>query len=200
MTLGLATSCDTIDLAGGGRVVLRRGWVGPDERSHLFEMLRGLSGWTQREFKMYGRPMKQPRLTAWWGDKGAAYVYSGIRNEPQPWPLWLKQLRDRVGLETSARYNSCLGNLYRDGSDSVALHADDEPELGHEPTIASLSLGASRKFQLRHATAAPIDLTLDDGDLLVMSGAMQREWKHGVPKTRTAGPRINLTFRCVTTE
>lgn len=145
-----------------------------------------------------GREVLQPRLTAWWGDAGASYVYSGIRNEPRSWPEWMLGLRNQIEQWIGVCFNSCLGNLYRDGRDSVALHADDEPELGPEPTIASLSLGASRNFQLRHATAAPIDLMLDDGDLLVMSGPMQREWKHAVPKmTRVIAPRVNLTFRWV---
>lgn len=180
-----------LDLAGDGRVVLHRGWMSMDWRTELFWYLRTFRNWRQ------ARPW-QPRLTAWWGDVGASYVYSGIVNDPQPWPDWMRDLRARVVDAAGARFNSCLGNLYRDGNDSVALHADDEPELGPEPTIASLSLGASRKFQLRHATAAPIDLMLDDGDLLVMSGPMQREWRHAVPKmARVIAPRVNLTFRWV---
>jgi alkylated DNA repair dioxygenase AlkB len=185
------------DLAGGGRVVLRRGWMSPEWRAELFWYLNRFVDWQQRTFTMHGREVKQPRLTAWWGDRGASYVYSGIRNEPQPWPDWMRDVRARIEDVVMLHFNSCLGNLYRDGNDSVALHADDEPEIGPEPTIASLSLGASRKFQLRHATAAPIDLMLDDGDLLVMSGPMQREWKHGVPKMKCTGPRVNLTFRWV---
>ena len=198
MCIGLTKSCEAINLTGGGRVVLHRRWLGSVESRGLLECSRVIRLWQQRTFAMYGREVKQPRLTAWWGDAGASYAYSGIVNEPQPWPMWLDDVRRRVAEATGARYNSCLGNLYRDGNDSVALHADDEPELGPEPTIASLSLGASRRFQLRHAAAAPIDLTLDDGDLLVMSGPMQREWKHAVPKmARVTEPRVNLTFRWV---
>ena len=199
MTLPLLTRSltQTIDLAGGGRVVLHRRALNSVNTGDLIGRLRD-APWEQRRMRFADREVLQPRLTAWWGDIGASYVYSGIRNDPQPWPEWMRDLRDCIEDRTRARYNSCLGNLYRDGRDSVALHADDEPELGPEPTIASLSLGASRKFQLRHATAAPIDLTLDDGDLLVMSGPMQREWKHGVPKmARVDGPRVNLTFRWV---
>lgn len=200
MYTGLAKSCETISLAGGGRVVLHRGWMSAGPTSVILCILHESPGWQQRTFAMYGREVKQPRLTAWWGDAGASYAYSGIVNEPSPWPMWLDGVRRRVVEATSARFNSCLGNLYRDGNDYVSMHADDEPELGPEPTIASLSLGASRKFQLRHPTAAPIDLMLDDGDLLVMSGPMQREWKHGVPKmARVTEPRVNLTFRWVKT-
>lgn len=201
MTISILTrpSTQVFDLAGGGRIVLRRGWVhNLTERLVLLSRLRDLSCWQQRVFEFAGKRVMQPRLTAWWGDPGASYVYSGIRNEPQSWPAWIRDLRDRIADATGARFNSCLGNLYRDGRDSVVLHADDEPELGPEPTIASLSLGASRRFQLRHPTAAPIDMTLDDGDLLVMSGPMQCAWTHGVPKmARVDGPRVNLTFRWV---
>lgn len=185
------------DLAGGGRVVLHRRWFNAAQTAAMLDVLRPVE-WEQRRMRFGGRDVLQPRLTAWWGDIGTSYTYSGIRNEPVPMPDWMRQLRSIVERVACARFNSCLGNLYRDGRDSVALHADDEPELGPEPTIASLSLGASRKFQLRHATSAPIDLTLDDGDLLVMSGPMQRECRHGVPKmSGVTEPRVNLTFRWV---
>jgi alkylated DNA repair dioxygenase AlkB len=198
MSLGLHFAPQTFAMAGGGRVVLHRRWLSSMQTHGLLEGLRAAHWWEQRKFRFGGRDVLQPRLTAWWGDTGASYVYSGIVRDPQPWPDWMRDLRERIEDAIGARFNSCLGNLYRDGHDSVALHADDEPELGPEPTIASLSLGASRRFQLRHPTAAPIDLTLDDGDLLVMSGPMQREWKHGVPKmARVHGPRVNLTFRWV---
>lgn len=165
------TTTERFSLAGGGRMVLHRRWLSPMQAHGAFESLCAVE-WKQRRMNFGGREVLQPRLTAWWGDPGASYMYNGIRNEPQTFPEWMRRLRGLVSIATGARFNSCLGNLYRDGRDSVALHADDEPELGPEPTIASLSLGASRKFQLRHATAAPIDLTLDDGDLLVMSGPM----------------------------
>lgn len=202
VTLDIAMPPQTIDLTGGGRVVLHRGWLPLPQRSPLFQRLYVAADsrvlWQQRAFMMRGRKVWQPRLTAWWGDDGASYVYSGIRNDPQPWPDWMFGVRNQIEQWIGVCFNSCLGNLYRDGSDSVALHADDEPELGPEPTIASLSLGATRKFQLRHATAAPIGMTLDDGDLLVMSGPLQREWKHGVPKMASVTePRVNLTFRWV---
>lgn len=199
MTLSIIAqpSTQTIDLIGGGHVALHRRWLSSMQTHGVLESLRPVE-WEQRRMRFGGREVLQPRLTAWWGDAGASYVYSGIRNEPQPWPDWMLMLRDQLEHWTGVCFNSCLGNLYRDGRDSVVLHADDEPELGPEPTIASLSLGASRKFQLRNASAAPIDLMLDDGDLLVMSGPMQREWRHAVPKmVRVDGPRVNLTFRWV---
>ena len=139
--------------------------------------------------------MPTPRLTAWMGDH--AYRYSGLTNEPQPWPPALATLRDRLSEELGAPFNSCLANLYRDGSDSMGYHADDEPELGPQPVIASISLGARRRFALRHRTSRQRwTWELGEGDLLVMSGESQRDYLHAVPKTaRPVGPRMNLTFR-----
>jgi alkylated DNA repair dioxygenase AlkB len=127
----------------------------------------------------------------------AAYAYSGLVNEPKPWPPALAALRDRLVAECGVGYNSCLANLYRDGSDSMAYHSDDEPELGPRPTIASVSLGARRRFSLRHrATRERWSLELGEGDLLLMSAESQSDYAHAVPKTSKAVcPRLNLTFR-----
>ncbi len=153
--------------------------------------------WKQRTIRIYGREVATPRLTAWIGD--GSYAYSGANHEPAPWSPALTHYRATLETFTGARFNSCLANRYRDGSDSVAWHADDEPELGPEPTIASVSLGASRRFQVRHrASGETWTLELGHGDLLVMRGASQRDYVHAVPKTkRPVGPRINLTFRWV---
>ena len=126
-------------------------------------------------------------------------MYSGIPHEPLPWTAELKALCEEVSVATGARFNSVLLNLYRDGEDSVSWHRDDEPELGRDPVIASVSLGATRRFKLRDlATKETHDLELTDGTLLQMSGPSQREWEHCVPKTkRPVGERINLTYRWV---
>ena len=126
-------------------------------------------------------------------------MYSGIPHEPLPWTAELKALRDEVSAATGARFNSVLLNRYRSGEDSVSWHRDDEPELGRDPVIASLSLGATRRFKLRHlATKETHSLDLNDGSLLLMSGPSQREWEHCLTKTKRAvGERINLTFRWV---
>ena len=118
-------------------------------------------------------------------------------NKPQPWPTALVELRDRLVRDLGVEFNSCLANLYRDGLDSMGFHSDDEPELGHRPTIASLSLGVPRRFVLRHrGTGNPWTWDLGAGDLLVMRDESQSDYAHAVPKTsRPTGPRMNLTFR-----
>ncbi len=148
---------------------------------------------------MFGRRIAIPRLTAWHGDPGAVYTYSGLRNEPRPWTPALAELRARLADRLGVRFTSVLLNWYRSGADGMSWHADDEPELGSEPTIASLSLGATRRFELKHrADGERIAVPLDHGSLLVMTGETQHCWLHRVPKQpRIAGGRINLTFRVV---
>jgi alkylated DNA repair dioxygenase AlkB len=153
--------------------------------------------WEQRSFRMFGREHLTPRLTAWMGT--GVYTYSGQRHEPAPMPTTIARLHARVEALTGARFNSVLANYYRDGRDSVAWHADDEPELGTEPMIASVSIGASRTFLIHHKTLRErTTLTLMHGDLLVMSGRSQLDYEHSVPKAREpVGPRINFTFRYI---
>ncbi|HSU35143.1 MAG TPA: alpha-ketoglutarate-dependent dioxygenase AlkB [Propionibacteriaceae bacterium] len=169
------------------------GWV--DDADRLFDQLRDEISWEQHAITLFGRTVPTPRLTAWMGD--AAYRYSGIVNEPKPWPAALATLRDRLRDELGEPFNSCLANLYRDGTDSMGYHSDDEPELGPEPTIASVSLGAGRRFVLRHrVTRERWTWELGAGDLLVMRRESQRDYAHAIPKTnRPIGPRMNLTFR-----
>ncbi len=155
--------------------------------------------WQQPQLRIFGRIVNAPRLEAWYGDTGAAYSYSGLAHEPLPWTPELQALRKRVERTARVSFNSVLANLYRDGSDSNGWHADDEPELGEQPVIASLSLGAPRRFLLRHRkTGDRVEIVLESGSLLVMRGATQECWKHSVPKQRTVQmPRINLTFRSI---
>lgn len=156
--------------------------------------------WRQETLVIFGRPVKTPRLTCWIGDPGATYTYSGLANRPLPWTPVLTGLRARLEERLQAPFNSVLLNLYRDGRDSMGWHADDEPELGPEPLIASVSLGATRTFRLRHRTLGlpSVDLELEHGSLLVMRGTTQRDWHHCVPKRlRVDQPRLNLTFRYV---
>jgi alkylated DNA repair dioxygenase AlkB len=171
----------------------RPGWVtDPDV---LFERLLAEMVWEQHEITLFGRTVPTPRLTAWIGD--APYAYSGVVNQPQPWPPALAALRDRLQIEVGCALNSCLANLYRDGSDSMGYHSDDEPELGPRPVIASISLGARRTFTLRHRVSRQRwSWALGAGDLLVMRDDAQSDYAHAVPKTtRPVGPRMNLTFR-----
>jgi alkylated DNA repair dioxygenase AlkB len=170
------------------------GWV--EHADQLFELLRNDIAWEQHTITLYRRTVPIPRVTAWMAD--AAYRYSGIVNEPAPWPEALADLRERLRRELGVDFNSCLANLYRDGTDSMGYHSDDEPELGPRPTIASISLGDRRRFVLRHrVTGERWSWDLGHGDLLVMRGKSQTEFAHAVPKTsRPVGPRMNLTFRC----
>lgn len=178
---------------------LREGFLAPERTSALMAGLLETVPWEVEEITIFQKVMPCPRLTAWYGDEGAGYVYSGIPHEPLPWTAELASLRDEVCAATGARFNSVLLNRYRGGEDSVSWHRDDEPELGRDPVIASLSLGATRRFKLRDlATKETQDLDLGDGSLLIMSGPSQREWEHCAPKTkRPVGERVNLTFRWV---
>lgn len=157
--------------------------------------------WEQHQVRIMGRLLDCPRLSCWIGDPGTSYVYSRVRFEPRPWTPTLAQLRERVSVAAGVRFNSVLANRYRDGRDAMGWHADDEPELGPEPIIASLSLGATRRFALKHrASGERRNLDLTAGSLLVMAGATQRHWVHALPRTaRPVGERINLTFRVVGT-
>ncbi len=168
-------------------------WVSDADR--LFTVLRKEITWEQHALTLYGRTMPTPRLTAWMGD--GVYRYSGIVNEPGLWPEALAELRERLRDQLSVDFNSCLANLYRDGTDSMGYHSDNEPELGPRPTIASVSLGERRRFVLRHRTSgARWSWDLGHGDLLVMRDESQSDYAHAVPKTsRPVGPRMNLTFR-----
>jgi alkylated DNA repair dioxygenase AlkB len=165
----------------------------------LAELLAGLA-WEQKEIRIFGSAVPSPRLSAWYGDPGARYTYSGLSLEPLPWVEPLLAVKRRIETATGCAFNSVLANLYRDGADSVGWHSDDERDLGPSPVIASLTLGAERRFLLRPKRAAkgrkPVGLELRHGSLLLMRGGLQRAWKHSVPKTRRAvGPRVNLTYR-----
>lgn len=164
-----------------------RGW-------ELFAQLRDATDWTQHRLRLFGKDVPEPRLSAWYGEQ--AYRYSGQTRQPLAWTPLLADLCRQVEAASGARYNAVLLNLYRDGGDSMGLHSDDESELGPAPTIASVSLGAVRRFVLRHRTA-PLryGLELAHGSLLVMAGPTQQAWKHGLPKAAGAQARINLTFR-----
>jgi alkylated DNA repair dioxygenase AlkB len=170
------------------------------EATALLEDLRQTIEWQQEEILILGRRVSVPRLVAWHGDPGAHYSYSGTDHVPRPWTPTLEAIRERASSLTGAHFNSVLLNFYRSGRDGMGWHADDEAELGRNPVIASVSLGASRRFCLRHRKRAGlrIDVTLTHGSLLCMSGATQHRWLHALPKTRASvGPRINLTFRYV---
>jgi alkylated DNA repair dioxygenase AlkB len=187
-------------LAGGATLALHEDFLAPAEADAALREILAATPWQAREITLFGKKVMQPRLTAWMGDEGAIYTYSGLRLEPIAWTPLVAELRARAESVAGARFNSVLLNLYRSGVDSMGFHADDEPELGPEPIIASVSLGAVRRFVLRprrkKGTTEPVTLALPHGSLLVMAGPLQRDWVHGVPKElRVHDPRVNLTFR-----
>ncbi len=166
----------------------------------VFAALRTKVAWRQDHLKMFGNLIPVPRLESWVADEGLDYTYSGIHHEPDPWIDELVELRDLSSSHTGTSFNSVLCNLYRDGSDGVDWHADDEPEFGPMPVIASWSLGATRRFDLRRVDdhSIKVELELHHGDLVIMNGTTQELWRHRVPKTKKpVGERINLTFRLV---
>jgi alkylated DNA repair dioxygenase AlkB len=172
----------------------------PVEAGDAFAALRHAIPWETHRIRLFGREVDSPRLSAWIGDPGAAYRYSGVRFEPHPWPPALAALRDRVADAAGSRFDSVLANLYRNGADYMGWHSDDERDLGPRPVIASLSLGVPRRFRLRHRRdpARGLALTLEPGSLLLMRGDTQRNYRHALPRSvKVSGERINLTFRRV---
>ena len=167
----------------------------------LFNALYEQTVWHERPIIMYGKPMMQPRLMAWYGDPRADYSYSGLKMERQDWSPLLSDIKTRLEDACEVRFNSVLLNLYRNERDSMAMHADNERELGGEPVIASLTLGATRMFVMKHRKRRDVPswhIPLVAGDVLLMRGYTQTFWNHGVPKqTQPCGARINLTFRTI---
>ncbi len=191
-----ATTLEAIAL-DGGELRFAPAWLEAAEADALLAALQAEVPWERHRLKMFGREIDAPRLSCWIGDPGAAYTYSRVRFSPRPWTPALAALRARVSAAAGEAFNSVLANLYRDGADAMGWHADDEPELGPAPVIASLSLGAERRFALRPRAGGPSRaLPLPHGSLLVMAGATQRHWQHALPRSaKVAGPRLNLTFR-----
>lgn len=164
----------------------------------LFQTLMKETQWQQDTITLFNKTHLQPRLTALYGNHGKPYTYSGITMRPHPWNAVLTFIKEAVEQKCETQFSSVLLNLYRNGSDSMGWHSDNERELGKNPVIASLSFGAERVFQMKHNTIkeAKQNLILKHGSLLIMAGTMQHFWKHQVPKTQqNVGPRINLTFR-----
>lgn len=156
--------------------------------------------WERRWITMFGKRIMQPRLISFQGDRGVAYTYSGDVHAAKAWHPAVESMRDRLEDCCGVRFNSVLLNLYRDGNDSMGWHSDDERELGDNPYIASISLGAIRRFVLRRTIdrTRKFELQPGHGSLIVMRGRLQHHWQHQIPRTRRpVGPRINLTFRRV---
>jgi alkylated DNA repair dioxygenase AlkB len=171
-----------------------------DESQQLLQDLTDNIAWEEQEAKFPWGAVKLPRLTAWYGDAGKNYTYSGMTLTPHEWTDTLLAIKKRVEEVAEIEFNSVLLNMYRSENDSVGWHSDDEPELGANPVIASVSFGATRPFLFKHkdlpANRQSIDLTA--GSLLLMRGETQRKWKHSIPKVKSAtDKRINLTFRVI---
>jgi len=189
-------------LLAGADLLFDPRWLPAATADKLFATLRdpvqaGVD-WEVHRLKLFGREVASPRLSRWIGDPGTSYRYSGVRFEPASWPRALSVIRKAVNAASGEQFNSVLANLYRDGNDTMGWHSDDEPELGAQPIIASLSLGAERRFVLksRAAGGSKLELQLPHGSLLVMRGDTQRNYRHSLPRTKKAsGERINLTFR-----
>lgn len=172
-------------------------FLAPGEACRLTSSLWDQLQWSQFEITLFGRTVAQPRLSAWYGDPEARYRYSGLQLEPLPWLPLLLDLKDRVENACRHEFNSVLANAYRSGEDSMGWHSDDEPELGAKPLVASLSLGAERRFLVRRkGESKSAGFRLGNGSLLVMKQGCQENYQHALPKTRKpVGLRINLTFR-----
>ena len=182
----------------------RREFLPRTEADRLLESLWRAISWSQQEIMLFNRRVLQPRLTAWYGDPGASYSYSGIALDPLPWLPRLSELRSRLERDSGRRFNAVLANAYRDGRDSMGWHSDDEPELGPAPFIASVSLGAERRLLIRRRPGRgrrpgpSMPLILEHGSVLFMKGPSQRLYQHSLPKTaRASALRINLTFRLI---
>jgi alkylated DNA repair dioxygenase AlkB len=175
------------------------GFLPPPEARRALATLRDELAWEQREIVLFGRPVLQPRLIAWAG--ALPYRYSGQTLPPRPFTATTQALLDRVSAEAGVPFNHLLANRYRDGNDSMGLHADAEPELGPDPVVATLSLGATRRLQVVLRDRRPgttRQFPLADGDLFIMGGRTQRHFRHGIPRQPTVtGERISLTFRRV---
>ncbi|WP_339832740.1 alpha-ketoglutarate-dependent dioxygenase AlkB [uncultured Altibacter sp.] len=178
-------------------------WYHPDflsseEASEYFNKLIHETDWIQDDITVFGKTYPQPRLTALYGEHGKSYTYSNITMHPKPFSEGLQNLKTKVETVSGSTFTTVLLNLYRDGKDSNGWHSDDEKELGTDPVIASVSLGAPRMFHLRHRFQKELKqkILLEPGSLLIMKGTTQRYWQHQIPKTKKViAPRVNLTFR-----
>lgn len=177
-------------------VTYEAGFVPSAEADRLFQLAVDGIRWEQRPVVVAGVSRQQPRLVSMLGEAGVSYTYAGLTLQTAALPSYLEALMRRVSAAAGEQFNCVLANYYRDGKDSIGLHRDAEPELGPDPIIASISLGATRTFILRPTlggTARKIPLA--SGSLLVMGRGVQKRWLHGIDKEPGAGPRVNFTFR-----
>lgn len=189
----------TVVVDHDGRAELIPGFIPVEVADRLLEMLVAELPWERADLIIFGRKVTEPRRSVWFAPEGMGYSYSNTHRTAHPMPDVLSGVARRAEARTGATFNSVLANHYRDGNDRLGWHADNEECNGPEPTIASVSLGAERRFDLRHnITGQTVSLVLPHGSLLVMSGTLQQFWKHQVPAARkVTSERVNLTFRLV---
>ncbi|MEQ8959172.1 MAG: alpha-ketoglutarate-dependent dioxygenase AlkB [Coleofasciculus sp. C2-GNP5-27] len=183
-----------------GEVIFYKNFFNTNDSDRFLSELQSTTKWQQDTIQIFGKRILLPRLTAWHGDEGRAYTYSGIEQHPEPWTPVLYSIKERIEKVAKVRFNSVLLNLYRHGRDSVSWHSDDEPELGNNPIIGSVSFGGTRCFSLKHKQIKErkVDIDLPHGSFLLMRGETQHHWKHQIAKTtKSVSPRINLTFRII---
>lgn len=184
-----------------GEILFMKNFFDPYEAQNLFEILQKTINWRQEQIKMYGKTHLVPRKTAWYGEEGLNYSYSGIICQPEKWTEELIYVKSEIEkLIPSEKFTSVLLNLYNDGNNKMGWHADDEKELGINPTIASVSFGATRRFDIKHKEIHGLQyqFELTSGSLLIMRGALQHHWIHQIPaQKKVTKPRINLTFRTI---
>ena len=176
------------------------GRVIPTEKANQYidVLLNGIE-WKNDEVVIYGKRIVTKRKVAWYGDKAFEYKYSNISRTALPWTRELFELKTIVETISNESYNSCLLNLYHDGYEGMGWHSDDEKDMKKDGAIASLSLGADRKFAFKHKQdKQSVYMLLEHGSLLLMKGEVQSHWLHSLPKTsKVLKPRINLTFRTI---
>ncbi len=184
-----------------GEILFMRNFFTPTEAKNYFELLQNNINWKQEEVKFYGKTFPVPRKTAWYGYEGFNYSYSGITCFPEIWTNELLEIKKEIEkFIPDEDFTSVLLNLYNNGNDKMGWHADDEKELGINPTIASVSLGETRRFDIKHKQNPELHykFELTSGSLLIMRGALQHHWVHQIPaQKKVKEPRINLTFRTI---
>lgn len=168
-----------------------------DQCAVMFDALLQSLHWETDQLVMFGEVITTKRKVVWVGDEGRSYTYSGIKKHPHPWTTELLAIKTRLEELAQWKFNSCLLNLYHNGSEGMGWHSDNEPELNPKAPIASLSLGEIRKFAFRHKVDKTVSsLFLESGSVLMMHAPTQEAWQHSLLKTaKPVGPRINLTFR-----
>lgn len=200
----MSTRVEGIDLGHGSYLQLARGFIPADQATIKMRELEGELAWEERAIVLFGKRILQPRLVAWAG--ALPYRYSGQTLPPRELTPTVAKLLERVSNHVSPatgnrRFNHVLANRYRDGNDSMGMHADAEPELGPDPVVATLSFGATRGLVIEPRKGLPGErrtIQLGQGDLMIMGGACQRHFRHGIPRARgPVGPRISLTFRYI---